>query len=118
MTRETTMQETPAPSVVSRGRQRLGGAFIALLSGAFVAWSWYTALTRGYYYRKAVLIFPAFLVIGVALLLIPGYREERIARGEDVSRLEGMQLITPRWWAVLALAIAASLANAYFIQRG
>jgi hypothetical protein len=113
--------ETPAPETtrgVPRGTQRLGGAFIALLSGSFVAWGWYTALTRGYYYRKAALIFPAFLVIGIALLAIPGYREERIARGEDVSRLEGMQLITPRWWAVLALAIVASLANAYFIQRG
>ena len=51
-------------------------------------------------------------------MLIPGYREERIARGEDVSGLKGARLITPRWWAVLALAIAASLANAYFIERG
>lgn len=113
--------ESPAPETargVPRGTQRLGGAFIALLAGGFVAWGWYTALTRGYFYRNAALVFPAFVVIGVALMLIPGYREERIARGEDVSRLEGMQLITPRWWAVLALAIAASLANAYFIQRG
>jgi hypothetical protein len=68
--------------------------------------------------RKAALVFPAFLVLGVALMLIPGYREERIARGEDVSGLKGARLITPRWWAVLALAIAASLANAYFIERG
>lgn len=51
-------------------------------------------------------------------MLIPGYREERIARGEDVSRLQGMQLITPRWWAVLALALAAPLANAWFIRGG
>ena len=114
--------ETP-PSLagaggVPRGRQRIGGVLIALLSGGFLAWTWYTALTRGYYYRKAALIFPAFLVIGVALLAIPGYREERIARGEDVSRLEGMQLITPRWWAVLALALAASAANWFLLARG
>jgi len=96
---------------VPRARQRIGGALIALLSAGFLAWTWYTALTRGYYYRKAALIFPAFLVIGVALLAIPGYREERIARGEDVSGLQGMQLITPRWWAVLAAALAASVAN-------
>mgnify|MGYP001128323328 CR=1 FL=1 len=76
------MQKLEIPSVptrgVSRGRQRLGGAFIALLSGGFVAWNWHTALTRGYFYQKAALLFPAFLVIGVALILIPGYREERI----------------------------------------
>jgi len=106
--------ETPAPASsggVPRGRQRIGGAFIALLSAAFVAWTWFTALNRGYYYPKAAMIFPAFLVIGVALLLIPGYREERIARGEDVSRLQGAQLITPRWWAVLAMALAAGAGN-------
>ncbi|HYH78784.1 MAG TPA: hypothetical protein VEX86_03285 [Longimicrobium sp.] len=101
-----------------RGKQRLAGALIALLSAGFVAWTWYTALTRGYYYRKAALIFPAFLVIGVALLAIPGYREERVARGEDVSRLEGMGLITPRWWAVLALAMGAASANWFLLSRG
>jgi ABC-type Fe3+-siderophore transport system permease subunit len=109
------MTETPLDGAsvraIPRGRQRVGGILIALLSAGFVAWTWYTALTRGYYYRKAALIFPAFAVIGIALALIPGYREERIARGEDVSRLQGMQLITLRWWAVLAAALAASLAN-------
>lgn len=115
--------ETPRPATgrsggVSRGRQRLGGALIVLLSGGFVAWSWYTALARGYYYRRAALVFPAFLVIGVALMVIPGYREERVARGEDVSRLQGMQLITPRWWAVLALAVAASIVNALLLKAG
>jgi hypothetical protein len=103
--------ETPAAGGIARGRQRLGGAFIALLSASFVAWTWYTALTRGYYYRKAALIFPAFLVIGLALIGIPGYREERVARGEDVSQLQGMQLITARWWAVLAAALAAAIGN-------
>ena len=103
---------------VPRGRQRIGGALIAALSGAFVVWTWHTALTRGYYYRKAALIFPAFLVIGLALLAIPGYREERIARGEDVSRLEGMRLITPRWWAVLAVAMLAACANWFLLARG
>jgi hypothetical protein len=103
--------ETPRQAGVPRGTQRLGGALMALLCGGFVAWTWYTALTRGYYYQKAAMIFPAFLVIGLALVAIPGYREERIARGEDVSRLEGARLITPRWWAVLALAVAAGAVN-------
>lgn len=89
----------------------MGGAFIALLSAGFLAWTWYTALERGYFYEKAALIFPAFLVLGVALVLIPGYREERIARGQDISRIRGSQLITPRWWAVIVLALAASIIN-------
>jgi hypothetical protein len=108
---EPSLSEPTRGGGVPRGRQRLGGALIALLSGGFGAWTWYTALARGYYYPKAAMIFPAFLVIGLALLAIPGYREERIARGEDVSRLQGMQLITPRWWAVLALALAAGFGD-------
>lgn len=94
-----------------RRRQRIGGVLIALLSAGWVAWTWHTAVARGYYYRNAALVFPAFLVIGLALVAIPGYREERVARGEDVSRLEGMRLITPRWWGVLVLALAAALGN-------
>lgn len=111
--------ETPRPETahggIPRGRQRLGGAFIALLSGGFLAWTWYTALNRGYFYRNAAMIFPAFLVIGIALIAIPGYREERIARGEDVSRMRGSQIITPRWWAVIVLALAASILNELFL---
>ena len=43
------------------------------------------------------MLFPAVFVLGVALILFPGYKEERIARGEDISGLQGWQLITPRW---------------------
>lgn len=107
----------PEYRAIPRGRQRLGGLLIALLSASFLGWTWYTALTRGYYYPKAAAIFPAFLVIGLALAAIPGYREERIARGEDVSRMSGMELLTPRWWAVLALALAAGFANWFAIAQ-
>jgi ABC-type Fe3+-siderophore transport system permease subunit len=111
--------EAPAPDRSARaipgGRQRLGGGAMALVSAGWIAWTWYTALTAGYYYRKAAMIFPAFLVIGVALVLIPAYREERIARGEDISRLHGRDLITPRWWAVIGIAVAAGFANWYLV---
>jgi hypothetical protein len=111
MSTETPRSPSAASDGVPRGRQRIGGVFLTLLSGGFVAWTWFTALRRGYYYPKAAVIFPAFLVIGLALIAIPGYREERIARGEDVSQLQGAQLITPRWWAVLAIALAAGFGN-------
>jgi hypothetical protein len=94
-----------------RRTQRLGGAFMALLGAAFTAWTWYTAVAKGYFYLKAAAIFPAFLVIGAALIAFPGYREERLARGEDISRLEGMKLLTPRWRAILAIALAAGFGN-------
>jgi hypothetical protein len=50
-------------------------------------------------------------VAGLALVLFPGYKEERLARGEDISALSGTQLLTPRWWVVLVIALLAGLAN-------
>jgi len=84
---------------------------MALLGAGFTGWSWYTALYQAYFYRKASMLFPAFFVLGLGIIMLPGYKEERIARGEDISRLQGWRLITPRWWAVLVVALAAGGAN-------
>jgi ABC-type Fe3+-siderophore transport system permease subunit len=97
--------------MISRKKQQFGGLFIALVAAGFTGWNWYTALNNGYFYRKASLIFPAFLIIGLALIIFPGYKEERIARGEDISKLQGIKLITPRWWAMLVAALAAGGLN-------
>lgn len=97
--------------MIARRKQRIGGLLIALLGAGFVAWSWYTALHGGYFYRQASIIFPAFFVIGMGLIIFPGYREERLARGEDAFGLEGWRLITPRWWAILVAALVAGVVN-------
>ncbi len=83
--------------MMPRWKQQLGGVLIALLGGGFTAWSWYTALNEGYFYRKASMLFPAFFILGVGSIIFPGYKEERIARGEDISEMKGWELITPRW---------------------
>ncbi len=62
------------------------------------------------------MLMPAFIVLGLAMIAIPGYKEERLARGEDLSGLSGTQLLTPRWWAVLAVALAAGLGNWLLLQ--
>jgi len=70
-------------------------------------------VTWGYFYRRASLFLPAVFILGIALALFPGYKEERLARGgEDLSNLHGWRLIMPRWWAILAVALAAAAANA------
>lgn len=94
-----------------RLKQQLGGFLIALLSAAFTAWTWSSALHDGYFYEKARMLFPAFFVLGVALIFFPGYKEERIARGEKISGMQGWELITPRWWAVFVAALAAAIGN-------
>ena len=97
--------------MVLRWKQQLFGLFMALLGGIFTAWGWYTALYKGYFYPKASMIFPCFCILGLALIFFPGYREERIARGEDLSGLSGLKLLTGRWWAILLVALVAGFGN-------
>jgi ABC-type Fe3+-siderophore transport system permease subunit len=89
-----------------RWLQCLGGVLIATGSAGATAWGWHTG-----YNGKGTALFPCFFVIGVGLILFPGYKEERLARGEDISKLSGVDLITPRWWAVLVVGLAAGIAN-------
>lgn len=101
------MRHKPVP----RWKQRLGGFLIAAIGGVGTVWTWQRALSEGYFYLKASMVLPAFLVVGLALIAIPGYKEERIERGEDISGLSGVELITPRWWVVLVVALSAGFGN-------
>ncbi len=104
------------PKLVPRGRQRMGGVFIALVGLVGAVYQWRVTAETGSFLVFAALALPAFAVLGIALLLVPGYREERAAKGEDTTALDGFALITPRWWAVFALALAAGIANALLLS--
>ena len=103
---------------VPRWKQRFGGAIIALVGGGGTLWMWHLARAEGYFYPKASVLMPAFGVLGLAMVAIPGYKEERLNRGEDISRLSGTQLLTPRWWAVLVVALTAGLVNLLLLKTG
>lgn len=102
---------------MSRGRQRLGGLGLFLLGAAMTAWEWKTALIDGYYHPKAAVLFPCFAWLGLGLLLFPGYREERLARGESLEGRVGLRLLTPRWWAILATGLALGFGHWWFMAR-
>lgn len=95
-----------------RLKQGLGG-FVLALSGAYLTFSmWYQQFYRPddtYYliYPPA----PIFFVLGVAAIFFPGYKEERLARGEDISGMHGWKLLTPRWRWVLIVAAAVAIGN-------
>jgi len=98
--------------------RRIGGAFIVLVSLLGMWASWSQVMEHGNFKIAFTIALPAFLAVGVGLLLFPGYREERLARGEDISKLEGYALITPRWWGVLVVGMALGCAWAAFLTYG
>ncbi|AGY59259.1 hypothetical protein [Gloeobacter kilaueensis] len=98
-----------------RTKKLLGGALIAAIGVGFIGWSWYNRQSQGSFYIRTSIFGPAALVLGLALLFVPGYREERRGRGEDISALSGLQLVTARWWFILALALALGLLNLFLL---
>lgn len=103
--------------MTSRLKQRLGGVLIALLGACGTAHVWYTAFHEGLFFEKASGMFPAFFVLGGALILFPGYREERIARGEDISGMQGWKLLTLRWRIVLIVALGVGIGNYILLSQ-
>jgi ABC-type Fe3+-siderophore transport system permease subunit len=101
---------------VPRWLQQLGGSIIVAVGLGFTLWNWKLALTDGQYYIKVSFIFPAFVVVGIGLIFFPDYKTERLARGEDISNLQGLALLTTRWKVILALACLAGFTNFGFIS--
>ena len=97
----------------SRQKERFGGLLIATIGAILTIWNWHVAIYEGHFYVKAAMIGPTFTIIGLALVLFPGYKTERIDRGEDISQLTGIQLLASRRGGIIELA---DLAN-HALQR-
>lgn len=75
------------------------------------------ALQEGYFYEKLSFIGPFCFVVGIGMILFPSYRAERMSRGEDLSSLQGWRLITPRWWAIVAVALIFGFGDLLLISE-
>ena len=108
-----TEPSSASPRRSSRGFQVFAGAFNALCGLFLCGLAWYL-LPREQWYGPGLAFFGAAqLVFGLALMALPTYRNERLDRGESLEGLEGWRLLTPRWWGVLAVALAAGAAYAF-----
>lgn len=91
-----------------RRMQQLFGLLMVLVGGGFTAWTWHTALNEGYYYAKASMLFPAFFVVGLGLILFPGDEAKPLPPSEGLS---GLRRLPPRWWVIIAVALLAGFGN-------
>jgi hypothetical protein len=94
-----------------RRQERLNGVVIAVMGTLLTVGHWHSVLSKGRFSQKLAILGPVLAIIGLALIIFPGYRSERLARGEDLEQLSGAALITARWWGVLAIAVGCGLIN-------
>jgi 4-hydroxybenzoate polyprenyltransferase len=97
-------------------KRLVGGIFFLCLGVSLSVWMWHMAGTEGHYYPKMAWLGPMVGVLGLAILLLPNYRDERAARGEDTTSLEGPSLLTTRWWIVLGVGLVAGAINGVLIE--
>ena len=91
--------------------RRLAGLGIALGGGCITWLVWRQATHDAQFSLYGAMAGPAFAMLGLGLILFPGYREERLRRGEEIGQLEGLALLTPRWLGILVGMGLAALLN-------
>jgi hypothetical protein len=93
------------------------GLFVLILGLAAAAAAWGAPLGGDPRIRPVVAACAALVVLGGALLILPSPREERLGRFEDLWDMSAFQMITTRWWVVIALALAVGAGN-YAVVSG
>ena len=102
--------------MVDRNIDRIGGLVIFSVAFALYAYNWILIVGRQYYYPKAMCFAAAMSIVGLALIIFPSYRRERVERGENIEELEGMKLLTRRWWTILIVALVFGIANWIYVE--
>lgn len=103
--------------MTQREKDIIGGFILLGISGGLYFWNRYSIFKRQSYYPKAMIFGAAMMIVGLGLIIFGGYRTERINRGEDISKLSGLKLLTPKWWGVLAAALIFAFANWIYISH-
>lgn len=80
--------------------------FLLLLAGiGFAAAVWLVHRGQPSPFCKLEAAGSGLAVLGLAIMVLPGPREERVRRGDDLWGMTPLQMITWRWWLVLAATL-------------
>jgi hypothetical protein len=100
----------------SKVGKRLVGVLVLAVGAGFTAWGWYTALTEGYYYRMAAVIFPGFTVIGLGMALFP-IDEDKLRAELGVEQIRSFRQLPLAWKVLLFVALVAGFGNWYALKQ-
>lgn len=78
-------------------------------------WIRHEAQDDGHAYLKVwSIVLPMILCISGAACFFSGPVKERLQRGEDISSLSRLAIITRRWWKIIALAVLSGIVNYWY----
>ncbi len=97
-----------ANSMKERWKEQLYGAF-AVIVGTYLTYIVWNSAVNNESYLSIGIAGPAFIIVGLALLIIPSYRLERIAKGEQPDQAQAVKMLTPKWWVVLGICLLSEL---------
>jgi hypothetical protein len=102
-------------TIHKRARQQFVATITFFLSVAGLWLIWYEASDDAHFYLwQWSLIFPFLLIISIASIIFPGPRTERMQRGENVSAMGNLKVITNRWWFVIVLAAISGVFHYWY----
>jgi hypothetical protein len=102
--------------IKSKIGQRLVGLGVLAICAGFMAWSWHTAMNEGNFNRKAAIMFPAFAVIGLGMILFP-IDVDRFRAERGVEKPESFAHLPRLWKLITVLAIATGFGNLAAISQ-
>ena len=97
--------------MTNRLPQQIIGLVLLFLGLAAAAAAWVGPLGGDPRIRPIIAAFFALAVLGGGMLILPSPRQERLGRFEDLWDMSALQMITARWWVVIAVALAVGGAN-------
>jgi hypothetical protein len=109
------MTEIPHPAEHGphwRTFQVIAGLFNAAM-GIFLFWLFWWLGTRERMMAPGIPFLASGMVImGLGVAAFGNYKEERRRRGESLEGRSELQLLTPRWWALVVLWLASGVVYA------
>ena len=97
----------------SKRSQRIFGLLLFILGTAFTAWIWSRGINQNYIYINASMLFPAFIIMGLGLILFP-FDSQELQEKWGSDKIESIGQVPGVWWVIIVISILIGIGN-YFV---